>query len=134
MTRTRGREASALLPRVQLRPADSGGRAPLLGADASTRASYQRHHLKLIAHVERRQIDANVRDVTTDDCREFLDGWLDASPSTVCSIHSALNGFFGWLYIEQKVDANPMDRIARPRRPRPEDVDVVIVTWRQSET
>ena len=37
-------------------------------------------------------------------------------------------GLFGWLYLEGEIDANPMVRIPRPRRPRPEDVDVVIVT------
>ena len=46
----------------------------------------------------------------------------------MCSIHSALNGFFGWLFLEGEIEANPMARIKRPRRPRPEDVPVVSVT------
>jgi integrase len=63
-----------------------------------------------------------------DDCRTFLDKWLGRSPSTVASIHSALNGLFSWLYLESEIEHNPMTRVARPRRPRPEDLNVVIVT------
>jgi integrase len=35
---------------------------------------------------------------------------------------------FSWLYLEGEIEANPMVRIVRPRRVRPEDLDVVIVT------
>jgi integrase len=98
------------------------------GRQPSTRFSYERYLFKLAAQVERSRPDADVREVTTDDCRAFLDRWIGRSASTVCSIHSALNGFFGWLYIEGKIDGNPMARIRRPHRPRPEDVPVVIVT------
>jgi integrase len=99
-----------------------GGRTP------STRASYQRYLFKLTEQLERSRPDIDARGVTTNDCRQFLDGWIGQSPSTVCSIHSALNGLFRWLYAEGEVDGNPMTRIPRPRRPRAEDVDVVIVT------
>jgi integrase len=98
------------------------------GRTASSRASYERYLHKLCAQVERGNPDVTVREVTTNDCRAFLDRWIDKSPSTVASIHSALNGLFSWLYLEGEIDENPMTRIARPRRPRPEDVDVVIVT------
>ena len=98
------------------------------GRTESTRVSYERYLFKLVDHVARSRRDADVREVTVNDCRSFLDGWIGRSPSTVCSIHSAMNGLFSWLYLEGETDANPMVRIARPRRPRPEDVDVVIVT------
>jgi integrase len=98
------------------------------GRTESTRASYERYLFKLVDQLERSKVDVDVRDVTTNDLRAFLNNWLTASPSTVCSIHSALKGLFHWLYLEGDVDANPMSRIPRPRRPRPEDVDVVIVT------
>ena len=97
------------------------------GRQSSTRLSYQRYLFKLAVQVERSRPEPTARDVTTDDCREFLDKWVGSSPSTVCSIHSALNGFFHWLYLEGEIDANPMTRIARPRRPRPEDLDVTII-------
>ena len=66
--------------------------------------------------------------MTVNDCRAFLDNWIGRSPSTVAPIHSALNGLFKWLYLEGEIEANPMIRIPRPRRQRPEDVDVVTVT------
>jgi integrase len=99
-----------------------GGRMP------STRASYERYLFKFVGQLERPKPDVDVREVTTNDCRQFLDGWNGRSASTVCSIHSALTGLFRWLYLEGEIDANPMTRIPRPRRPRAEDVDVVIVT------
>ncbi len=103
------------------------------GRTASSRASYERNLHKLIDQIERRKQDATVRDVTTNDCRAFLDNWIGRSPSTVATIHSALNGLFSWLYLESEIDANPMTRVARPRRPRPGDVEVVIVTPRDVE-
>jgi integrase len=99
-----------------------GGRTP------STRRSYERYLFKFAGQLERSWPEVDVRQVTANDCREFLDRWSDASASTVCTIHSALNGFFSWLYLEGELDSNPMVRIARPRRQRPEDTDVVIVT------
>jgi integrase len=97
------------------------------GRTASTRASYERYLFKFVIQLERSRPDVDVREVTTNDCRHFLDGWNGRAAATVCAIHSALNGLFGWLYIEGEVDANPMTRIPRPRRPRPEDLDVIIV-------
>ena len=59
--------------------------------------------------------------------RTFLGRWVNRSPSTVASIHSALNDLFRSLYVEGEMDENPMTLVARPRRPRPEDIDVVLV-------
>jgi integrase len=98
------------------------------GRTAGTRASYERYLFKLVGQLERSRPDVDIREVTTNDCRAFLDQWNGCSPSTVCTIHSALTGLFGWLYLESEIEANPMVRIKRPRRPRPEDLDVVIVT------
>jgi integrase len=98
------------------------------GRTSSTRASYERYLFKFVAHLEQSRADVDAREVTTNDCRQFLDGWNGSSASTVCSIHSVLSGLFRWLYSEGEIDANPMTRIPRPRRPRPEDLDVVIVT------
>jgi integrase len=98
------------------------------GRTEGTRFSYERYLFKLVNQIERGRHDADAREVTTNDCRAFLDGWTGKSPSTVCTIHSALSGLFSWLYLEGEIEVNPMLRIARPRRPRPEDLDVVIVT------
>jgi integrase len=98
------------------------------GRTPSTRASYERYLFKFVSQLERSRPDIDVKEVTTNDCRHFLDAWNGRSASTVCSIHSALSGLFKWLYLEGEIDSNPMLRIPRPRRPRPDDVDVVIVT------
>ena len=98
------------------------------GRTPSTRTSYERYLFKFVGQLERSRPDVDAREVTATDCREFLDRWSHASASTVCTIHSALNGFFSWLYLEGELDTNPMVRIARPRPQRPEDADVVIVT------
>ena len=98
------------------------------GTTESTRASYQRYLFKLVDQVERGRPDADVREVSANDCRAFLDKWIGHSPSTVCSIHSTLNGLFSWLYLEGEIDANPMIRIRRPKRLKPEDLYVVTVT------
>ncbi len=103
------------------------------GRTRSSRLSYQRYLFKLVSHLERSKPDVDVREVTTDDCRSFLDQWSGRAPSTICSIHSALTGLFSWLYQEGEIEANPMLRIKRPRRPKPEDVDVVIVTPKDVE-
>jgi integrase len=98
------------------------------GRTPSTRASYERYLFKFVTQLERSRPDVDAREVTTNDCRAFLDRWNGRTASTVCSIHSALSGLFRWLYLEGEIDVNPMVRIPRPRRPRPDDVDVVIVT------
>jgi integrase len=102
----------------------------LARADRSdgTRDAYRRHLWKFIGQLERTRPDIDVREVTANDCRAFLDGWVGKKASTMCTVHSALNGLFGWLYLEGEVEANPMIRIRRPRRPKPGEADVVIVT------
>jgi integrase len=106
------------------------------GRAEGTRDAYRRHLDKFTDHVERTRLDADVREVTTNDCRSFLDKWLRVSektgkpiaPATICNVHSALSGLFGWLYLEDEIEANPMIRVRRPRKPRPGEADVVIVS------
>jgi len=98
------------------------------GRQDGTLDSYRRHLNKLVDHLERTRPDVDVREVTTNDCRAFLDNWRGRAASTVCTVHSAVNGLFEWLFLEGEVDVNPMARIKRPRRPRPGEADVVIVT------
>ena len=98
------------------------------GRQEGTLDAYRRHLYKLADHLERTRPDVDVCDVTTNDCRAFLDHWRGRAASTVCTVHSAVNGLFDWLFLEGEVDVNPMARIKRPRRPRPGEADVVIVT------
>jgi integrase len=90
-----------------------------------------RRHLNILIDVcedRGRRRDIVVSEVEPDDCRSFLDRWSHCAPATICKIHSAANGLFEWLYQEGRIEANPMDRIKRPRRPNPGDVDVVEVS------
>lgn len=98
------------------------------GRSEATRESYRRQLWKFIGQLERTRPDVDVQEVTADDCRAFLDNWLGKAPSTVCTVHSALNGLFKWLYLERQIETNPMLRIQRPRRPKPGETEVVIVT------
>jgi site-specific recombinase XerD len=103
------------------------------GRTSATRFAHERYLFKLVGHVERSRPDANVSEVTVNDCRAFLDKWIGRSPSTIATIHSALNGLFSWLYLEGEIEENPMLRIKRPRRLRPEDLAVVTVTRAEVE-
>jgi site-specific recombinase XerD len=89
------------------------------GRSEGTRDGYRRHRWKFIKQLERQRPDIDVREVTANDCRIFLDGWVGKKASTICTVHSAVNGLFEWLYFEGEVEANPMIRIRRPRRPKP---------------
>jgi len=95
------------------------------GHSARTREDYFRKLVGLCRVP--RLVDASVVDVSDDDCRSYLDRWRDASPGTIAHSVSVLNGFFGWLYENQWIERNPMERIKRPRRPRAEDLDVKTV-------
>ena len=59
-----------------------GGRAD------STRIAYSRHLNKLIDQLERTKPDPDVREVTVNDCRAFLDNWNDKSASTQCTVQA----------------------------------------------
>lgn len=94
------------------------------GRTPATRTKYQDILWKLSAAVHPKDAD----EVTPDDCRRFLDRWLDASPSTMALHVSILRGFFDWLVEETAISSSPMERIKRPPRKRPEDLAVVTVT------
>jgi integrase len=92
------------------------------GRSKATRESYQWILWKFTARYD---ADYAPWEITADHCRAFLDRWVDASPSTLAQYVSILRGFFGFLLDEDIIERNPMDRIHRPPRKRPEDLDVV---------
>src|SRR5207247_10939285 len=53
-------------------------------------------------------------EITTDDCRRFLDQWTNHKTSTLALHVSILRGFFDFCHEEGWVEANPMDPIKRP--------------------
>jgi len=67
----------------------------------------------------------DVRDVTADDLRAYLDTWRHSAPGTRYHAWAVLSGFFKWLYRAEMIDLNPMLRIEAPKRLAPEDLDVV---------
>jgi integrase len=69
-------------------------------------------------------------EITADHCRRYLDRWANHSPSTLALYVTALAGLFEFLYDEGIVPRDPMERVKRPPRKRPEDLDVVSVTDR----
>jgi integrase len=71
-------------------------------------------------------------EVQEEHCRRFLARWADSSPSTLALHVSILRGFFKFLKAQKIIGAvSPMENIERPRRHRPEDLDVVSVTARE---
>lgn len=94
------------------------------GRSPETRRAYERV-LFLLAD---RYPDKMVAELSADDCRRFLDRWRDAAPSTVALHVSVVSGFFCFLGDEGHVERSPMERIRRPPKKRPEDLDVVSVT------
>jgi integrase/recombinase XerD len=100
----------------------------MAGRTARTCESYRRYAHMFVAQIEVTRPHARVSEVTVEDCRAFLRRWAGKSQSTIASIHSTLSSLFEWLYVEGAVDANPMRRIKRAKRPHPGDVAVTIVT------
>lgn len=95
------------------------------GYSERTRATYSRILDKLC---DRLPLDQDVSKITPDDCRRFLDQWNRRAAGTRAHTFSVLSSFYGWLYRNEKIARNPLDRMERPRRLPPEDLDVVSVT------
>lgn len=103
------------------------------GYSERTRSTYSRILDKLC---DRLPLDSDVSKVTTDDLRRFLDtmsgrkkrGKGTYSRGTQAHTEAVLSSFFGWLYHEQKIVRNPMDRLPRTRRIPAQDLDVVTVS------
>lgn len=94
------------------------------GKTANTRRKYRELLWKFSSDVHPKDADQ----VTPDDCRRFLDRWIDCAPGTIALHVSILKGFFDFIVGEGALERSPMERIKRPRRPRPEDTEVVTVT------
>jgi integrase/recombinase XerD len=63
-----------------------------------------------------------VSHVTPDAVRTCLDSWANTSASTRYKVDSMFRAFARWLYVNEMVDRNPMDRIPRPKRTAPDEV------------
>lgn len=92
------------------------------GYSERTRATYSRI---LDKFGDRLPTDSDVSRVTSDDCRRFLDLYNRNAPGTRAHIYAVLSSFFTWLIVTEKTKRNPLVTVPRPRRQRPDDLDVV---------
>jgi integrase len=105
------------------------GELARLGRTPATRKKYREILYPFADHLGRRPLP----EVSTDDCRRYLDRWTNASASTLALYVSVLRGFLAFCKDEGWIVENPMDPVKRPRRKRPEDLDVVTVSSRDVE-
>jgi integrase len=77
---------------------------------------------------DRLPVDLDVAKITTDDVRRYLNSKSRLAKGTRAGIESHLASLFKWLLQEGKIARDPMLPVARTRRTRPEDLDVVSVT------
>jgi len=72
--------------------------------------------------------DPDIGQVTEDDVRKFFTRFNRHAPGTRAHAFSVLSSFFKWLYFAEKIKRNPMDRMVRPKRVPPEDLDVLTLS------
>ena len=100
------------------------------GRQKSTRTSYQRLLFDLADLMPR---DCDTRELQLEDYEKFLDRWVDQSPSTLASSVSLAKGFSTFLHERGYADTDVAHPLKRPRRQRPEDLDVVTVSKQDVE-
>ena len=94
------------------------------GKSASTRRSYRR----LLEDFATTAHDKPVKDLVLADYERFLDRWTDAKPSTLASGVSLVRSFSRYLFERGYADRDVAEPLKRPRRQRPEDVEVISVS------
>ncbi len=95
------------------------------GWSERTLSTYRR---VLYAFGDRLPLDYDVSQITSDDLRRYLGSKKGAARGTIAHAEAVLASWLKWCYLNQKIKANPMDRIARTKRIRAEDLDVTSVS------
>lgn len=95
------------------------------GRMESTRRTYERLLFAFAAMLPR---DSETQALRREDYERFLNRWVNASASTLASGVSLCHGFSAFLYERGYAERDEARDIPRPRRQRPEDVDVVSVS------
>ena len=67
-------------------------------------------------------------DITRQDCERFLNQWTACEPATLAQRAAALATFTRFLTDRGVLAVDPMLKVARPKRQRPEKLDVVTVS------
>jgi integrase len=75
--------------------------------------------------------DPTVSDVTPEAVRECLDTWAARKPNTRYRADAIFRSFSRWLYEQELLDRNPMERIPRPARQSADELDVTTVSERE---
>ena len=73
-------------------------------------------------------------EIRIEDYERFLNRWVGKSPSTLASGTSLVKGFSRYLYKRGYAEADVAAQLERPRRQRPEDLDVITVSGQEVET
>jgi site-specific recombinase XerD len=94
------------------------------GRSNATRASYRR----LLTDFARSCREKAPAELELADYERFLDRWTDSSPSTLASGVSLVKGFSRFLFERGYAPVDVAAPLKRPRRKRPEDLDVVTVS------
>lgn len=84
-----------------------------------SRNDYFSHLRRLFEHVPG---DPQTSDVTPDAICDCLDEWANASATTRYKVDAMFRSFCKWLYFNDLVERNPMDKLPRPKRTHPDDV------------
>lgn len=93
-----------------------------------TPGDYARVLDKLVGDIEKTLGDCDVAEITADHVRRHLDKHARLAPGTQATYFSIINSFFKWLYLQDRIRRNPLDRVPRPKRLNPEDLDIVTVS------
>jgi integrase len=72
--------------------------------------------------------DQEVTALSLEDYERFLDRWTNAAPSTLATGVSLVRGFSRFLWERGVVERHVADPLKRPKRQRPEDLEVVTVS------
>jgi integrase/recombinase XerC len=102
-----------------------GGDLARRGYSNRTRATYSRILNKF---ADQFPADWDVSQVRADDCRTFLDAWNGHAAGTRAHAYSVVSSFFTWLILDERIKRNPLLTVGRPKRVRPEDLDVVTIS------
>jgi site-specific recombinase XerD len=80
--------------------------------------------------------DTDIRKITADHIRDYLDANQDWAEATTALFVTILNSFFKWLVREEVIDVSPSERIDRPKVPHysdrkrtkitPDQVDIML--------
>ena len=94
------------------------------GFTERTIRTYQRTYDEFSERLPR---DFDVSKITIDDLRRYLATKAHLAPGTVAGVEAHLSSLFKSLYLNGTIARNPIDRLPRTRRIRPDDLEVTTV-------